>query len=274
MTGALRYEWMRIRTIRSTWWLTGITATLAIGISFLIALGLSIAFQSQSPPPESEMGILAQVVVSHASVYGELGGAPFLLPYVLGMLGVFTWGHEYRHGMIRATLTALSSRTQPWVAKYLVTAAWVAATVLVSLTVSAGIGWLWLRDDGVSFATYALLGTIFKCVTYTVMFTWVAMAVTSLVRNQTGAIVIMLVWPLVIENVVQVVFAIVPPLREAGDLLRFLPFEAGKSMLSGLDVTGDFFGDPLTPWAGFLVFGIYAVVLMAASYLLFLKRDA
>ena len=273
MTDALRYEWLRIRTIRSTWWLTGVTATLAVGISFLIALGLSIAFQSDSPPPASEVGILAQVVVSHASVYGEVG-APFLLPYVLGMLGVFTWGHEYRHGMIRATLTSLSSRTQSWVAKYLVTGAWVAATVLVSLTVSACTGWLWLRDDGVSFATYALWGTVLKCVTYTVMFTWVAMAVTSLVRNQTGAIVIMLVWPLVIENVVQVVFAIVPPLRDAGELLRFLPFEAGKAMLSGTDVTVDLFGDPLTPWAGFIVFGLYAAALMAASYVLFRKRDA
>ncbi len=125
-----------------------------------------------------------------------------------------------------------------------------------------------------SFATYAVWGTILKCVVYTVMFTWVAMAVTSLVRNQTGAIVIMLVWPLVIENVVQAVFFLVPPLRDAGELLRFLPFEAGKSMLSGLDVTGDMFGDPLSPWAGFIVFGLYAAALMAASFALFHKRDA
>jgi len=100
------------------------------------------------------------------------------------------------------------------------------------------------------------------------------MAVTSLMRNQTGAIVIMLVWPLVIENVVQAVFFLVPPLRDAGELLRFLPFEAGKSMLSGLDVTGSMFGNPLSPWAGFIVFGLYAAALMAASFTLFHKRDA
>ena len=192
MTDALKYEWMRIKTIRSTWWLSGIAATLAILVSFLIAFGISQAFKSDFPPPAREVGILAQIVVSQASAYGELG-APFLLPYVLGMLGVFTW---------------------------------------------------------------------------------VAMAVTSLVRNQTGAIVIMLVWPLVIENVVQAVFFLVPPLRDAGELLRFLPFEAGKSMLSGLDVTGDMFGDPLSQWTGFIVFGLYAAALMAASFALFHKRDA
>ena len=273
MTDALKYEWMRIKTIRSTWWLTGIAATLAILVSFLIAFGISQAFKSDFPPPAREVGILAQIVVSQASAYGELG-APFLLPYVLGMLGVFTWGHEYRHGMIRATLTTVSFRTSAWAAKYVITGVWVAVIVLVSLTVCAGAGWLWLRDDGVSFATYAVWGTIFKCVVYTVMFTWVAMAVTSLVRNQTGAIVIMLVWPLVIENVVQAVFFLVPPLRDAGELLRFLPFEAGKSMLSGLDVTGSMFGNPLSPWAGFIVFGLYAAALMAASFTLFHKRDA
>lgn len=273
MRAALRYEWLRIRTLRSTWWLTGIVGTLGIAISFLIAMGVSFAFDSQFPPRADEVAMLAQIVVSQASSAGEFG-APFLLPYVLGILGVFTWGHEYRHGMIRATLTALSSRTQTWVAKFLVSGAWVAAVVLVTLTVCAGAGWLWLRDDGISFATYAVWGTILKCVAYSVLFTWVAMAVTSLLRNQTGAIVVMLVWPLVIENVVQVVFAIVPPLREAGEVLRFLPFEAGKAMLSGADVTVDIFGDPLTPWAGFVVFSLYAAALMAASLALFHKRDA
>jgi len=270
---ALKYEWLRIRTIRSTWWLTGLAATLAVGISFLIAFGLSQAFKSEFPPPAGEVAFLAQVVVSQASSYGEVG-APFLLPYVLGMLGVFPWGHEYRHGMIRATLTTVSSRSSAWLAKYLVTGLWVACTVLVSLIVCAGAGWLWLRDDGVSFATYDVWRTIFKCLTYTVMFTWVAMAVASLVRSQTGAIVIMLVWPLVIENVLEGVFFLVPPLRDVGELLRFLPFEAGKAMLSGLDVTGDMFGDPLTPWAGFIVFGLFAAALMSASFALFHTRDA
>lgn len=273
MIAALAYEWLRIRTIRSTWWVTAIAVTLAIGISFLIAFGVSQAFRTSNPPSGRDLDILAQVVVSQASAYGELG-APFLLPYVLGMLGVFTWGHEYRHGMVRATLTTVPNRMTIWLAKYLMTGAWVAAVVLATLSVCAASGWLWLRDDGVSFATYALLGTIVKCATYTVLFTWVAMAVTSILRSQTGAIVIMLVWPLVIENIAQVVFALVPPLRDAGDALRFLPFEAGKAMLSGLDVTVGLFGDPLTPWAGFIVFSAYAVALMAASYVLFHKRDA
>jgi len=40
--------------------------------------------------------------------------------YVLGMLGVFTFGHEYRHGMIRATLTALPQRYNVLLAKIVI----------------------------------------------------------------------------------------------------------------------------------------------------------
>lgn len=135
-------------------------------------------------------------------------------------------------------------------------------------------GWLWLNDDGISFATYAVWATIAKCVTYTVMFTWVAMAVTSLVRNQTAALVFVLVWPLVIENVIQGIFSLVPGLRDLSEITRFLPFEAGKAMLSALDVPGSMWGDPLTPWSGFLVFGAFMLLLMGFSAVMFHRRDA
>lgn len=273
MIAALRYEWLRIRTIRSTWWLSGITVFLAVSISFLIALGLSQAFDSQFPPPAGDRLLLAQIVVSQGSAYGELG-APFVLPFVLAVIGVFAWGHEYRHGMIRATLTTLSSRPAAWLAKYVVVGTWVALVTLVALALCAVAGWLWLSDDGIRFATYDVWRTIFKSVGYTVVFAWIAMALTALLRNQTAALVLAFVWPLAIENIIGALFFIVPSLREHQEITRFLPFEAGKAMLSGLDVTGSTWGDPLTPWSGFIVFGAVAGVLMALSFWLFRKRDA
>ena len=86
MTDALRYEWLRIRTIRSTWWLTGVTATIAIAVSFLIALGISAAFDGGSALQRDETALAAQIVVSQGSAFGEFG-APFLLPFVLVIIG-------------------------------------------------------------------------------------------------------------------------------------------------------------------------------------------
>lgn len=270
MTAALRYEWMRIRTIRSTWWLSGITVIFGTGLSFLIALGLSQSFDIGPPPPRGDVLRMGPLVVGEAS--GE--GAPFFVPYILAMVGVFAWGHEYRHGMIRATLTALPSRANAWAAKFVVVALWVAVVTLVTLLLGALMGWLWLHDDGVRFMTYDVWRTVAKAVVYSVLFTLAATAFTAIIRQQAAALVLMFLWPLAIEQILGLVPRLVPGLEEVAGLARFLPFDAGARILGGADVGGAMFGDPLTPWAGFVVFGGFAAVLMAVSIVLFQKRDA
>ena len=270
LTAALRYEWIRLRTIRSTWWISTLTVLLGVSISFLIGLGISQEFGSEFPPGDSERLLLAQLVVAQGSGFGP----PLVLPYLMAIIGVFAWGHEYRHGMIRATLTTLSSRVAAWIAKYVVAAAWIALVILACLALCTVAGWFWLRDDGIAFATYDVWRTIVKCAVYSVVFAWIAMALTSLLRNQTAALVLAFVWPLALEAVIQQIFEIVPALREHVELTRFLPFDAGNAMLAATDVTGSMWGDPLTPWAGFIVFAGFAAVLMALSAGTFLKRDA
>lgn len=270
MTAALKYEWQRIKTIRSTWWLTVITIGFGTGIAFMTAFGLSGAFNFRPQPSAAEAELFGSFVVGHFS--GE--GAPYFPPYIIAMVGVFAWGHEYRHGMIRATLTALPSRTNAWAAKYLVVGAWVAVTTLVTLLLSALMGWVWLRDNGVSFATFDVARTMVKALAYTVTFAWVATAFTAIIRQQAAALVLMFLWPLAIENILTAILTALPGLEDLAAVTKFFPFNAGARMLNARDVTGSFFGDPLSPWAGFLVFGAFAAVLMAASYVFFQKRDA
>lgn len=270
MTAALKYEWMRIRTIRSTWWLTTIAFLFGTALAFLVSWGISESFKTENAPPAADLKVLAPMIVGHFS--GD--GAPFFLPYILAMLGVFAWGHEYRHGMIRATLTALPSRNNAWVAKYLVVGVWVVLVILATLLVSALMGWMWLRDDGIDFATYEVGATIVKATAYSLLFTWVATALTSILRHQGAALVLMLLWPLAIENIITLILQVAPGLEDLAPATRFLPYNAGQRILSVRDTVGSLFGDPLTPWAGFIVFGAFAAALMAASLLLFQKRDA
>ena len=37
MTAALRYEWVRLRTLRSTWWLLGLAVMLQALVAFAVA---------------------------------------------------------------------------------------------------------------------------------------------------------------------------------------------------------------------------------------------
>jgi ABC-2 type transport system permease protein len=270
MTAALRYEWVRIRTIRSTIWLSVVAVVFGTGLSFLISMGVSFSFHSTNPPGPGDLDGLGPGV---ATQFAALG-APYFVGYILAMIGVFAWGHEYRHGMIRATLTTLSSRTSAWVAKFVVVAAWVLVVAALTMLGSLLAGLLWLHDDPVRLVTAETGGAIVRTLVYTVLLTWVAGAFTALTRNQTAALVLLFLWPLAVENVFTLVFNLVPALRPHADLTRFLPFNAGSRIVDQLDKGHSLFGQPLSLAGALVIFGGLAVTGMAASLALFHRRDA
>lgn len=269
MTRALAYEWLRIRTLRSTWWLTGLTLFLGIGISTLFAWALRYDFNNGGPSPE-DLEELGPIVVTQLAASGEI---PSVICFVLAIIGIFAWGHEYRHGMIRASLTALNSRTQLWVAKFVVVGLWVAAVALVTLVLSGLVAELFLHEyvDVLSAETVRIIG---RQVLYGVVLSWLAMAFTSLTRSQAFALVAIFLWPFLIEPLVFVFFRLVPGLRDHTELLRFRPFDAGARLVNALADPVGTFGEPLSALGGLAVFGGTAAVVMLVSYVLFTRRDA
>ena len=269
MTAALAYEWTRIRTIRSTWWLTGLAIVLGTGISVLFSWAIHHDF-STSGVSGTELDGLGAAVVTQLAASGHI---PSVVSFILAILGIFAWGHEYRHGMIRASLTALNSRSSLWVAKYVVVALWVATVSLTTMLLSGLVGMLYLHSWITVFdaQTWSVIG---REVLYGVLLTWLAMAFTSVTRSQAFALTSIFLWPLLIESLIQVFFLLVPGLRDHTDVLRFLPFQAANRMVAVLEPAASTFGDPLSALGGTVVFGGLAVVLMAASYTLFGERDA
>lgn len=84
-----RMEWIKLRSLRSTWWTLVISAAGAIGIA--VAVGLN----TRNAAGDLTNNALAGIV-------------PALL--LTGVLGVATMTSEYSSGMIRATLAAAPSR--------------------------------------------------------------------------------------------------------------------------------------------------------------------
>ena len=110
MSDALRYEWARIRTIRSTWWLTGSALAVALLISVLLGWVGHHDFSRNGASADDVEGFGPFLVTQFAAS----GQVPSLVGFLVAMIGIFAWGHEYRHGMIRASLTALNSRQALW----------------------------------------------------------------------------------------------------------------------------------------------------------------
>src|SRR4029078_5204214 len=179
MSDALRYEWARIRTIRSTWWLTGSALAVALLISVLLGWVGHHDFSRNGASAEDVEG-LGPFLVTQFAASGQI---PSLVGFLVAMIGIFAWGHEYRHGMIRASLTALNSRSALWTAKYVVVALWVAVVSLVAMLMSGLIGLLFLRQWVTVFdaETWSVIG--WETLS-TVLLTWLARAFSALTRLQ------------------------------------------------------------------------------------------
>ncbi len=271
MIDALRYEIVRLRTIRSTYWLIGI----AVGLQLVIGMLVAWALPSSGPSSGGDRTIAILVTL------GGSAGFPLFIAYVLGLLGVFSMGHEYRHGMIRATLTALRSRPAVLGAKVVVSAlvpalvALVCAllTLLIALMFSVGM-------PTVSGFRDITLGVM----VYTSLFALSGLAFAAITRNQTAAIALILLLPSVVEEVVKGVVVIIravsdEPLDAGGSarFLKFLPYDAGSQMFTQFSI--DDFLEPFGvtsfgPLGGGLVMGTFVAIVLGISAVLFLRRDA
>lgn len=272
MRAALAYEWVRLRTIRSTYWLIG----LCWAFQFVLTMVIAWRLPSSGPLSGGDDTIASMLTLGASS-----GFAPLLMAYVIGILGAFSMGHEYRHGMIRATLTAVPNRSAAFFAKVITTGAVALAVSLGSI----GIGVLSALIFGVQLPDAAELGKLTLGVSlFTVLFTWTGLCYAAITRNQTAAVALLLLMPSVVESIIRAVFFAVKagsdnPTASGGsvEVLKFLPYDAGGQMYTRASIN-DLFGilgyTPFGPVGGGLVFAVFTALLLACSYTLFVRRDA
>ena len=263
MKDALRYEWVRLRTLRSTWWLTGLSLLIA-GLLGLSALGLS--------------SNTTLTVVDYGDLLTGGGLAIFLVAILLSMIGVFATGHEYRYGTIRPTLSALPRRSAVLAAKVLVITAYIGVVTLASLVLRYAIAVIILGrrllDLGLFPAPMARVWL--GCVLYTVIFALVGLALAGLFRNIPAAIVTVIVMPLIAENVIRGLLGL-HVFHSIRGLAKALPFSSGAEILryQPVDTGGPVgFTTVPSPVDGLLVFLAFLAIVLGLSWVLFEKRDA
>jgi hypothetical protein len=263
MTSALRYEWVRLTTVRSTWWLIG----LSVVAQGLLALVLTLSGKSRDAPLARDAAALA--------LSGGTGMIPPLIFVCLGLIGVFAAGHEYRYGTIRASLTVFPRRIDLWAAKTLLVAA-VAAVVGTLLAVeSLGIGLLVGGPGAEEAFTGPQMGRVaVGYVVFLVVCALFGLALAGITRSIPAAIVLLITLPMIIEGLIALILGM-----EAFESLRslsaYLPFTAGERMMAvSAETPLDGRPAPLRPLTGGLTFTAYGAALLALWGTLFIKRDA
>lgn len=237
MSPLLTYEWRRARSIRTTW-VTGLATILSVAaLAWLVA---------ESVAPEQSATATDLVLTS-------VIGNPLVIVLVAS-LGSMAFGHEYRYGTIRVTLTAFPRRTGVFLAKLATTV--VLVLLVVAAAVAAGYAAVQVSGapvrDGADWA-----GLFWQSAVYTVSMALVAFGLTVVTRSHPLGIV----GPLLITVLEAVLVAVAEPrFATLGD---WLPLSAMSSWLAGVD-----------PGRSAAVWAVWVVALLVAGLLLFKRRDA
>lgn len=254
MSAALQAEWIKARTLRSTWWNIALTLVLSIGLSALICLGLAVAGDS-SEDESVQADALDITLVGY-----NLG------TIVVMVLGIMLVTGEYTNAVVRTTFTAEPRRIRVFVAKALVLAAIAAVAGLVVAFGSFVIGRAILETGGLtaSLSTAGAWRALFGVSLFFIGAAVFAFVIAALVRNTALSI-----------TIVVVLYLVLPPLtglipRWGDDIIRALP------LTSGALITGS--GEPnpgeLGPWQGYAVLWLWIAVLAGIAAFLLRRRDA
>lgn len=248
---ALRAEWLKLRSVRSTWWTLGSLVVLGAGLTILIC-GLNAEWLASGDADESPGSFIT---------WGML-----LAPVCAVVLGALTVTSEYATGMIRSTFAAVPRRTTVMAAK----AVLVAGILFVVGTVTALIGYLggnyFLDREGIGIALEGdMLRALYGSGLYVAGIGLLGMGVGWLVRHTAGAISAVLAVLLVIGNMVTLIPGAVGDWLEKG-----APGNAGSVIASPTPFNPNL----LDAWPGFAVFVAEIAFIAALAVWAVRRRDA
>ncbi|HTW13035.1 MAG TPA: hypothetical protein VME01_09840 [Solirubrobacteraceae bacterium] len=187
MTRLVNSELLKLRTTRT----------------FIALIGSGLALILVISVPAAAAGHL-QTTAAPGRALLAVANLAQLFALVIGVIGVTT---EYRHGTITPSLLIVPRRTRLMAAKLaaqmlagltLGAVCWTACAVLVAVILSGrGIATGFTTADWIRAVAGGAIGTM--------LFAVVGLGVGAIIRNQAGAIVAVLAWVFVIENLLSII---------------------------------------------------------------------
>jgi ABC-2 type transport system permease protein len=253
LLAVIRSEWIKLRSLRSTWWSLLATVVIIVGLGTLVSSLRAHRFAQEGRV------IFDPTLISLRGV--------FLAQLAIGVLGVLVITGEYSTGMIRSSLAAVPHREPVLIAKALV----FAATAFIVTELAAFAAFLLgqhalaithlqahLRTPG---AERAILGAGL----YLTLIGLLAVGLGFLIRSTAGAIATLFGIVLVLPILAQAL-----PTPYSTDVSKYLPLNAGTQIMATMHADPSMLG----PWTGLGVTALYAVVALLAGSVMLKRRDA
>jgi hypothetical protein len=258
--GALRSEWTKLRSVRSTVWSLAATIVAVIGIGIIA----SAATAAQWRTGKIDDRLLFDPTSRSLSGF-------FIGQLALGVLGALTISAEYGTGAIRSSFAAIPRRPLVLAAKAIMFGA-VALAVAEAVSFSAFFIGQALMSGSAPTATLSQPGVL-RAVAGGGLFLTVlglfALGLGSIVRHTAGAITtfvaLLLILPLVVAAF---------PASIGHPIGRYLPLIIGNNMTaaSPRGAHPDFLPG-FAPWTGFGLMCVYAAVALVVGAVVMVRRD-
>jgi len=292
LAGAIRSEFTKLRSVRSTYWTIAALFIVSVGVAAIAGFGIASNIHAN---PGNKAGMDA----TQASLiaFFELG------QLIIAVLGALAITSEYSTGMIRTSLTAMPRRGVVYTAKLIVFGTVTLIVSLITSFVSFFVGQAAMSGSGVSASLFHSVtipananvspppggpgsgappivtfsgtdvispGTVLTAIIGSALFVTVvaliAYGLGAIIRHTAGAITstigLMFVLPIIIQ---------ILPDNWRWDIMRFFPDAAGRVLSVTIGQTNPHLW---SAWPQFGVTLIWAAVLLAAGGYLFRTRDA
>jgi len=252
---ALRSEWIKLRSVRSTFW--ALTVTVVLGVALGAAISAAAAHGYAKSSVSGKLSWDPTGVSLTGIAIAQLG---------IAVLGVLCVSSEYSSGMISTSLIAVPKRGRVLAAKSLVFAAVTfvvgevtsfAAFFVGQALISGHAPQAALGDPGVA---RAVVGAGLALTALAVL----SVAVGTVLRHPAAAIACMIALLFVLPAIAQAL-----PDSWRNPVTEFWPTQAGGQIASVYHAA-----HTLQPWPGFGVMGLFVAVVYAIAWTLLDRRDA
>ena len=243
-------EWIKARSVRSTWLLAAATIVVTALVSLLGISGLSADWQTELPADFDPVGVSFKGIL-----VGQL---------LMAMLGAQAVTSEYASGQIISTLAIAPRRARLFAAKALVTISVAAVVAVATVAASFAAGQAALAVAGLPTATMSEGETaraLVCAVAYLVLSAVLGLAFGILTRSSSGALAIVVTVSLLVPALAPGLPGIVG--QFAG---TFWPTTAGQASYTVV-------GSGVPPLLGLAVMAVFTVWMTAAAVTTLRVRD-
>lgn len=248
----VRSEWIKLRSVRSTYW------SLASAIVVIVGLSAAIPAAFAHNASQNDLVTTDLVALTLTGVYiGQL---------IVGVLGVLVITSEYSTGMIRTTLAAVPGRRRMLAAKVCVFAVTIFVATTATTFAAFALGTTLLhRVADVSLSDPGALRAVIGAGLYLTLVGLFGIGLGTIIRHTAGAISALVGIMLVL---IIIVATLPSSLRD--HVWKYLPGNAGESVF----LTRFTDNDHMKPWNGFALFCLYVAVSLIIGTVLLTRRDA